>query len=165
VTTSTTTTAPRIGFSTSELAESLGLDLSPSPMVEIDLRQVERLGQLIVGRADFRAFSAATWDDPLFWNVHDPPELRSQLFALGNAINFRFWRLENDEVIPATGIIDGCEYAGQCTCGAASGVPLIGAMSGSSMQSSCPSFRMTLSRRFSPMTEALIRCPLRRASG
>jgi hypothetical protein len=52
------------------------------------------------------------WSDPLFWNVTDSRVDRCQYLALGNAINFRFWSLRDQTVIPAVGVIAGEQIRG-----------------------------------------------------
>jgi hypothetical protein len=99
-------------LTTREVAEALAIDSSPSDLVAIDVEQLERIARHIMARSDFDDFSSATWDDDHFWNPHDPQPRRSQFFAVGNAINFRFWKLETGRVTPSVGIIDGREYRG-----------------------------------------------------
>jgi hypothetical protein len=66
----------------------------------------------IAMRPEFGNSARTTWDDPLFWNAADSAQNRSQLFAIGNSINFRFWSLDGDRMVPATGTIDGRDYRG-----------------------------------------------------
>jgi Queuosine salvage protein len=102
----------RSGLTTPELARALGLVASPSPLVSIDRNRVSQIAEHLREREDFRDFSPAAWDDDLFWNVSDPPVLRSQFFAVGNAINFRFWTLHGGRVRPAAGVISGERFRG-----------------------------------------------------
>lgn len=101
-----------VGLSTAELADKLDIDRAPSDLVAIDHPQLDRMAAHISSKLDATSFSRARWDDPLFWNVEDSDEDRSQYFAIGCAINFRFWTLRNDQLVPAAGFIDGEHYRG-----------------------------------------------------
>jgi hypothetical protein len=70
------------------------------------------MAALVRATPGFTEFKPAAWDDSLFWNVESPAEERSQYFAVGNAINFRFWQLVNGEIVPAVGTIDGTRLRG-----------------------------------------------------
>jgi hypothetical protein len=100
------------GLNTSEVARTLGIDRSASALVAIDRSQLNRMAQHLGSRPDFLEFVPATWDDPLFWNPAYSVADRSQFFAIGNAINFRFWRIVDGRVTPATGTIEGTNYRG-----------------------------------------------------
>ena len=100
------------GLTTSELAAALAIDRSPSEMVSVDTRQLESIVVQIRGRSEFNHFSRASWDDDLFWNARDPAPRRSQFYAIGDAINFRFWKLSDGQMHPSWGVIDGREYHG-----------------------------------------------------
>ena len=56
--------------------------------------------------------SPVTWDDPLFWNVEADRPARCQFLTVGNAMNFRFWQLEDGRVLPSVGLIEGLEHRG-----------------------------------------------------
>jgi hypothetical protein len=94
------------------VAEELGLDLSASSMVSIDRRRLNLVANHLQRAKDLAAISPHAWDNPLFWNVDGTPEERSQFFAIGSAINFRFWELDGDRLTPAKGIIEGQEFRG-----------------------------------------------------
>jgi Potential Queuosine, Q, salvage protein family len=100
------------GLSTSDVARALGIDRSASAAAAVDRDQLNRMAQHLASRPDFLEFVPARWDDPLFWNPTDPTTQRSQLFAVGNTINFRFWRLDSGRMVPAMGTIDGVTYRG-----------------------------------------------------
>lgn len=102
----------RLGLSTAELANELGIDRASSELVAIDHAQLDRMAGHIGSQLDVARFSRARWDDPLFWNVEDSDEDRSQYFAIGCAINFRFWALRDHQLVPAAGFIDGEHYRG-----------------------------------------------------
>lgn len=94
-------------LSTPELARELGLDFSPSPLVELDYSALEEMVQHVRQLKGFAAFERYPWDNAKFWFPEGTPEERSQYFTVGNAINFRFWRLVEGEVVPAGGLLDG----------------------------------------------------------
>jgi hypothetical protein len=105
-------TTVKVGLGTSEVARALGIDRSASALVTVDRSQLNCMAQHLASRPDFLEFVPATWDDPLFWNPTYSAADRSQFFAIGNAINFRFWRIVGGRVTPATGTIDGANYRG-----------------------------------------------------
>ena len=105
-------TPPKVHFATPELAHELGIDRSSGPLVEIDTDALKAIVDHICGSDHFRGYERYRWDDPKFWNPERPPAERSQYFAVGNAINFRFWRHADGEVVPAGGIIDGQRLTG-----------------------------------------------------
>jgi hypothetical protein len=102
----------RTGRSTADVARALGLDRSASELVRINRDRVELMARHILASPEFTTFSRTTWDDRLFWNVEDPAADRSQLFAVGNAINFRYWCLDGHRAVRASGTIDGRDYRG-----------------------------------------------------
>lgn len=97
---------------TAEVATALALDSSPSAFVKLDDDRVGLVAAEFEARAASQPFERAAWDDPLFWNVEADGRERSQFFAVGNAINFRFWRLEDGRVVPSAGTIDGEPFRG-----------------------------------------------------
>jgi hypothetical protein len=98
------------GLTTAQLAAELGIASSPSEAGEIDWSQVEAIAAQI--DAVPSRFERAAWDEPLFWNVEGDRLARSQYFAIGNSINFRFWSLEAGQMRPAAGTLDGERYQG-----------------------------------------------------
>lgn len=102
----------RLGLSTAELASELGVDRAPSELVAVDRVQIDRVAGHINSQLNTAPFMRARWDDPIFWNVEDSAEDRSQYFAIGCAINFRFWTLRNHQLVPAAGPVDGEHYRG-----------------------------------------------------
>jgi hypothetical protein len=105
------TTTPA-GLNSAQLADALEIDRSPSDLVSIDEKQVRRMAAHIRTSLDTRGFERTRWDDPLFWNVEADDERRSQYFAVGAAINFRFWERRDGQVVRAGGSIDGEHYGG-----------------------------------------------------
>jgi Potential Queuosine, Q, salvage protein family len=100
------------GLTTTEVALALEIDRSPSQSVGIDYPRLESVAEHLMSRRDFVESTPATWDDTLFWNAEDSPEARSQMFAIGNSINFRFWQLVDDHMAPAGGTLDGIYFRG-----------------------------------------------------
>ena len=89
--------------------------------LEIDHNAVRRVAREVRAIAHQRAqpLEEESWSDPRFWNVTDSRRDRCQYLALGNAINFRFWSLCDQTVIPC----DRCRspasiHGAPCTCGA-----------------------------------------------
>lgn len=102
----------RAHLATSELAQELRIDRSPSNLVDIDAGALRKIATHVRNRDDFRKYERYKWDDPKFWYPEGTPSERSQYFAVGNAINFRYWRLEGGNVLPAGGVIDGQRLTG-----------------------------------------------------
>ena len=101
---------PDAGVGASALAAALGIDRSPSRLVALDIDAVERVATFLA--REHGPSAPVSWGDPEYWNTGDAVELRSQFLAVGNAINFRFWRLESGSAVPVTGLIDGVEERG-----------------------------------------------------
>lgn len=94
------------------LARALAVDLSPSALVEIDHSSLARLCDHIRARPDFAAGYSTKWDDRRFFNVEDPPPLRSQFLSVGNAVNFRYWHRHDGQVIRSEGSKAGTPFRG-----------------------------------------------------
>jgi hypothetical protein len=101
-----------IQLGTPELATALGIDYSPSDLVTIDWQAVDAMIRHLLKGEDFSDYHRLSWDDERYWNSEAGPEERSQYFAVGNSINFRFWQIEHDQLIPATGLIKGEQLRG-----------------------------------------------------
>lgn len=99
-------------LTTAEVAHALDIDVSPSQFASLEDDQISLVSRHIADRAATQAFKRATWDDPLFWNGEADVRERSQYFAVGNAVNFRFWRLDRGRVAPAGGVIEGQPFRG-----------------------------------------------------
>lgn len=99
-------------LTTAEVAGVLAIDMSPSNVATLDGERVGLVARHIASRAATQTFERAAWDNPLFWNVESDIPLRSQYFAVGNAINFRFWQLDGERVVPAGGLIGGEHFRG-----------------------------------------------------
>jgi hypothetical protein len=104
-------TAPSL--TTGEVAAALNIDTSPSPRVRICTERIALVAQHLREAAAFKTLPRATWDDRLFWNADADALNRSQYFAVGNSINFRFWSLdERGRVVPVVGTVDGVQFRG-----------------------------------------------------
>lgn len=103
------TLAPR---STAEVARELGVDCSGSDLVQLDERTLGGLADHLLKRSDFSEYERSKWDDARFWNVDDTLERRSQYFTVGNAINFRFWKLLEGGTQAASGWIEEEKFVG-----------------------------------------------------
>lgn len=91
-----------------ELAEQCGIELAPHPRVSIHPDAVVDLARILVSAAESEGREPYAWDDPKFWPVEDDAATRSQLLAVGNAMNFRFWRRSSDGIItPMSGALQG----------------------------------------------------------
>ena len=86
--------------------------MSPNRFAQVDDERVALVARHVAGRVATQTFERATWDDRLFWNADADAWQRSQYFAVGNAINFRFWRLDEGRVVPAAGLIEGERFRG-----------------------------------------------------
>lgn len=82
--------------------------------LEIDHNAVRRVAREVHKIAHQRAhpLEEESWSDPRFWNVTDSRRDRCQYLALGNAINFRFWSLRDQTVVPSVGVIAGDSLRG-----------------------------------------------------
>lgn len=99
-------------LSTPQVARALGVDAFCGSSVAIDLEALARMVHHISGDPFFSHYNRSTWSDERFWNSEASELERSQYFAIGNAINFRFWRLEEGRVIPAVGVVKGEKLRG-----------------------------------------------------
>lgn len=94
------------------LVELLRIDLTPSDLVSVDHSALCTMAKKVLGRPDLTTRRPFSWDDPTYWLVAASPRERSQYFAVGTAINFRFWRVRSGRIVPAQGIIEGQTLAG-----------------------------------------------------
>ncbi len=102
----------KLHLATAELAQELRIDRSSSSLIAIDSGALEAVINHIRGSKDFCDYERYRWDDPRFWYPEGSPAERSQYFAVGNAINFRFWRFVKGEVVPIGGFLDGQQLTG-----------------------------------------------------
>lgn len=99
-------------LSTPELAAALGVDRSPSALASISPAAVEAISEHVMREEGFSSYDRYPWSDPQFWLPEGTSAERSQYFAVGNAINFRFWSMKEGEVVPAAGILSGQRLTG-----------------------------------------------------
>jgi hypothetical protein len=97
----------RTRITTPELADALDIDLSPSSLVNVDTTALAAMIAWVDRNDAFFRSARLRWDDPKYWNTDGSQEERSQFFAIGNAINFRFWRLEEGRFVPCVGVLRG----------------------------------------------------------
>jgi putative queuosine salvage protein len=100
------------GRTAPELAADLGIDRKSGARAVLDPRHIADIATQIDLRPTFSSFDRATWDDPRYWNSEADREQRSQYFAIGNSINFRFWILRQNTAIPCVGTIEGEQLRG-----------------------------------------------------
>jgi Queuosine salvage protein len=94
------------------LAEELGIQLGASPSGRINDDGLARVSDYVSGRADLRHYKPFAWNDPAFWLVDASQQERSQFFAIGTAINFRFWRMVSGRVEASSGTLAGSRLSG-----------------------------------------------------
>jgi Potential Queuosine, Q, salvage protein family len=89
------------------LARELGIDLGTSPLVRVDQSALRSLAEALRNNAASARGPRFGWDDDTYWLVDAPPSDRAQYLAVGNSVNFRFWRLDDGAVQAAQGKRDG----------------------------------------------------------
>lgn len=95
------------------VARACGLEPGAHPRVRIDWSAVHSLSDALRATANAHGRDAYGWDDPAFWPVEAEHEVRSQLLAVGNVLNFRFWKRSADGVVqPVGGHIEGEWFTG-----------------------------------------------------
>jgi hypothetical protein len=92
------------------IIQTLGIDPSPSSIVDIDLQMVDRFAARL--RLLRHSYSPPKWDDPKFWDTESSRSTRTQYIAVGNSINFRFWSLDGSNFKKAGGRLEGEYFAG-----------------------------------------------------
>jgi hypothetical protein len=97
---------------TSEVAQALRVDLSPSRLVAIDDYRLDLLTQSVRRQANLAAPPQSHWDNARFWNTSGTLSERSQYFTIGNAINFRFWEKVNGRLRHCGGVLRGDSFVG-----------------------------------------------------
>jgi hypothetical protein len=100
------------GLTTAELAVALGVASAADDTAHVNLKQLDRVAHLLASDPRLRVHEPARWDDARFWNVEAEAAERSQYFAIGNAINFRFWERRDGAIVPASGVIGGDSFRG-----------------------------------------------------
>jgi hypothetical protein len=73
------------------------------PRVRIQPEAVTALSQVLAKSAEAQGPVASAWNDPKFWPTNEDRSVRSQLLTIGNALNFRFWRLTSTGVLESLG--------------------------------------------------------------
>ncbi|MHA1832838.1 MAG: queuosine salvage family protein, partial [Candidatus Baldrarchaeia archaeon] len=96
------------------IVDRLRLNLEFGKFVEIDYQVLDEICDLVSKEKSFKTYEPYSWDNPLFWleNENGKREV-SQYFAVGNAINFRYWWKErNGRIVSCKGIKGGIEASG-----------------------------------------------------
>jgi hypothetical protein len=106
------TSSTAIGLTTRELADALASEQDSFEAAYVDHERVAIMADHLRRGPNFAAYKPARWDDERFWLVDGSAEARSQYFAIGNAINFRFWSATEAGMAPAVGAIDGQHLRG-----------------------------------------------------
>src|ERR1035437_5819615 len=99
-------------MSSVELADALDIKRYTGDLAAVDAAVISRMAAHMRAREDFAEYTPAAWDKSLFWNAADAPAERSQFYTIGNAINFRFWELEDGELTRSSGKIGGEKFGG-----------------------------------------------------
>lgn len=99
-------------LSTLQLAKTLNISFEPSKLAKLDHHKLAQVCSHLLTRDEFKTYSREKWNDPLYWNIDDSAKNRSQYFAIGNAINFRYWDIKEGKVVPSTGIKREREFRG-----------------------------------------------------
>lgn len=99
-------------IASSPLVRQLGIDLTPSSVAHVDGEALSRLSHHVLQSPGLAYRRPFTWDDPAYWIVDAAPRERSQYFAVGTALNFRFWRVSSGRVVPAGGTLEGQQFSG-----------------------------------------------------
>jgi len=104
------------GLTSPTLAKALGVPYYSRDTARVNPKAVSRIAQEMSEGEGFGDFHPSSWDAPLFWNGQQSPAERAQYYAIGNAINFRFWELVGDEgatkLKRSSGVIGGEKYGG-----------------------------------------------------
>lgn len=102
----------RASIMVSDVARQLGIYSGPSQWGTLDDGVIEDFVGHITGTLRLNQSTPAEWNDDTFWPRGIGNELRSQYFAVGNAINFRFWALHNGKIEPTGGYLRGEYFRG-----------------------------------------------------
>jgi Potential Queuosine, Q, salvage protein family len=85
---------------------------SSTGLASLDWERLFTTAELIQSHSELLSKSPETWSDPHFFNVEASRQERCQFFAIGNAINFRFWMMNDGRVNPSVGSIGGAHFRG-----------------------------------------------------
>lgn len=95
------------------VAQACALEPGAHPRVQIDWDAVGSLSDALGARAATHGRNAYGWDDPAFWPIEAEHAVRSQLLAVGNVLNFRFWTRSTAGIVqPIGGHIEGEWFTG-----------------------------------------------------
>jgi len=100
------------GLSSPQLAQALGIEPYNGDVATVDEEVVSRIAELLKKNSAQENHVPDEWDEEMFWNGQGTPEERSQFYAIGNAINFRFWEINKGTLIRTAGDIEGKRFNG-----------------------------------------------------
>ncbi len=81
--------------------------------VKINNRALEKFADFIMKNMKSLPNEPYNWIDNRFWlDPSDGNEINSQFFTIGNAINFKYWKILNSEVIHPEGLKNGVKCKG-----------------------------------------------------
>jgi hypothetical protein len=95
------------GLGAPEVAAALGLAPRADERVKLNDERIAVVADH-VREMSVEAPKPEAWDVPLFWlGENSSPEERSQYYTIGNAINFRFWEIgeDNELIVPTIRIL------------------------------------------------------------
>jgi len=98
------------------VARANGLPTRPADGFSIDPSQLPLIAEVLASEAN-DARRPAAWDDDQFWLVEADRSDRIQYLAIGNALNFRFWRADGMGLSATGGTLEGVPTSAPCTCG------------------------------------------------
>jgi len=87
------------------IADKLNIRLNFGKLVDIDYQVLDAVCNLLSKKVDPKIYKPFDWRDDKYWlNDFEGPSKVSQFFAVGNALNFRFWSInEKGEYIYCQG--------------------------------------------------------------
>jgi hypothetical protein len=104
---------PHADTALSEVASQFGLEPTEHPRVRISTDAAGALSRALLESVGVEGGTPYAWDDPKFWPIEADASVRSQLLTVGNALNFRFWRMSTEGTIePLGGRLEGEHFTG-----------------------------------------------------
>jgi hypothetical protein len=95
------------------LAEDLRMRLDFGKSVHVNRTKLEQLIHFVKGKGNFSKYKPYDWSDYNYWIPNEEgEEAVSQFFAVGNAVNFRYWDIVNNEFTYCAGQRDNLQASG-----------------------------------------------------
>jgi len=95
------------------LIEKLRINLDFGKFVQIDKQKEKEIVKYMISKKEFEDYKPYDWSDYNFWIPNgEGKDVVSQFFALGNAINFRYWEMKNGKFVYCESKKDGIEARG-----------------------------------------------------